>query len=245
VVVTRATHQAGSLEAELREAGLDPVLVPAIAVELDPPGGDVDRALLALPGFDWVVVTSPNGAQAVVTAARRGLTTLSGPRWAVVGHGTASVLRAAGVDADFQPSLPEARALADELPVAAGQRVLLLRGNLSSEELGVRLRDRGATVHDVVAYRTTEGPASSRPLLRTALASGQPAAVLFASGSAARGFASLARAERLDIAAIPAICIGPETRQAAVAVGMHVLATSPRPDPATFALTAAAALTRP
>jgi uroporphyrinogen-III synthase len=245
VLVTRAPGQAGSLEAALREQGLEPVSVPAIAVEIDPPGGELDRAARVLHSFDWVVVTSPNGARAILTAAERVFTSLGTPRWAAIGDRTAEILEREDVQVDFRPSRPDARVLADELPLARGQEVVLLRGDLSGEYLPARFRDRGAAVSEVVAYRTTEGPASSRPILREAFASGYPDAVLLASGSAARGLVSLAEAEALDLGRIPAICIGPETQRAATRLGFHVLATSPEPDPATFAVTTATALAHP
>jgi uroporphyrinogen-III synthase len=245
VLITRAPSQAGSLEAALREQGLDPVTVPAIAVEIDAPGGELDRAARILHTFDWVLVTSPNGARAILKAAERVLTSLGTPSWAAIGDGTAEILEREDVQVDFRPSRPEARVLADELPLSPGQEVLLLRGDLSGEYLPARLRDRGAAVDDVVAYRTTEGPASSRQILRDAFAAGHPDALLLASGSAARGFRSLAEAEALDVGRIPAICIGPETQREATRLGFHVLATSAKPDPATFAATTATALGHP
>ena len=101
--------------------------------------------------------------------------------------------------------------MAIELPVVAGARVLVVRGDLADQELAKALRARGGEVDDVVGYRTREAPVSSRPLLRRALADGPIDAVVFTSGSTVRGLVALARAESLDIAAIPSVCIGPET----------------------------------
>ena len=106
-------------------------------------------------------------------------------------------------------------------------------------------RGEGAVVEDVVAYRTIEGPPSSRQILHDALASGDPNAVVLASGSAARGLVALARAEGLDVGGIPAICIGPETHREARRLGFHLLATSPDTDPSTLAATTAGALAHP
>lgn len=245
VLVTRAESQAGSLEAALREQGLEPVAVPAIAVEIDPADGGLDEAARVLHTFDWVVVTSPNGARAVLRAAERVFASLGAPRWAAIGHGTAEILEREDVRVDFRPSRPDARTLAEELPLTAGQDVLLLRGDLSDDALPARLRERGAAVDDIVAYRTTEAPPSSRSMLRDAFAAGHPDAVLFASGSAARGLASLARAEAIDVAGVPAICIGPETGREASRLGFRVVATSPQPDPTSFAAAAAMALAHP
>jgi uroporphyrinogen-III synthase len=245
VLVTRAAAQAGSLDAALRDAGLEPVGVPAIAVEIDPPGGDLDAAARVLHTFDWVVVTSLNGAKAILLAAERVSTSLGNPAWAAIGDASAEILEREDVQVDFRPSRADAATLADELPSTRRQKVLLLRGNLAGDGLPKRLRDRGAVVSDVVAYRTVEGPAASRQILRDAFAQGRPDAVLFASGSAARGLVSLAEVEGLDVRSIPAICNGPETGREAARLGFRLLATSPAPDVTSLAATTAAALAQP
>ncbi len=55
VVVTRAPDQAGELISALRAVGLEPVLVPTIAVELEPGGGELDRAARHLWSYQWVI----------------------------------------------------------------------------------------------------------------------------------------------------------------------------------------------
>jgi uroporphyrinogen-III synthase len=242
VLVTRAADQAGALELALREVGLQPVGVPAIGVEIDAPGGPLDSAARNLGSFDWAVVTSPNGAGAILTAAERVVTALESPRWAAIGGATAAVLEGEGINVDFRPSRADVGALVDELPVTAGQDVVLLRGDLAGDALSARLRERGAVVTDVVAYRTIEAPPSSRPILREAFGADRPAAVVLASGSAARGLVLLAEAEMIDVSAIPAVCIGPETAREAARLGFTVLAASPEPDVTSLAATTAAAL---
>lgn len=245
ILVTRASAQAGSLHVALRDAGLEPVDVPAIAVETDPPGGQLDDAAANLHWFAWAVVTSPNGARAILSAAQRVLTELGTPFWAAIGDATATVLEREGIEVDFRPSRADAHALAEEIPIAPGQEIVLLRGDLAGDELPKRLRQRGAIVTDVVTYRTIEGPASSRQVFRDVFAGGRPDAVLFASGSAARGLVALAELEGLDVRSIPAICIGPETQREALRLGFRVLATSPDPGATSIAATAAAALAQP
>lgn len=245
VLVTRASAQAGSLVAALRAEGLLPITVPAIAVDIDRPGGDLDRHVGRLPAFDWVAVTSPNGAEAILAAADRVRGSLSAPRWAAIGDGTAEILEHAGIEVDVRPSRPEARVLGDELPIAARDRVLVVRGDLAADDLPARLEARGAHVTPVVAYRTIEGPAASRPMLHDAFSAGNPDAVVLASASAARGLVSLARAEAVALDRVPAICIGPATHREATRLGFRVLATSPKPDVATLAATTAAALVQP
>jgi hydroxymethylbilane synthase len=244
VLVTRARGQADGLDGLLRGAGLEPVAVPAIAIEIDPPGGPLDRAAGALQTHDWVVLTSANGARALLRAAERVLTELGAPSWACIGDATAAVLEAQGVVVAFRPSRSHWAALASELPVGPGARVLVVRGDLAGDRLAGALGERGAEVEDVVGYRTIESPAESAALLRAAFARGAPAAVVFTSGSTVRGLLALGDREGLDVRTLPAVCIGRETEAAAAAAGFRVLAVAPDPSAESLASTTADALTR-
>lgn len=239
VLVTRPVEQAGELVAALREAGLDPVTVPTIEVVLA--GGELDRVVRRLATYRWVGLTSPNGARAILAAARRLETRLAGPSWAAVGAATRRELEGAGLEVSFQPAESRAAALAAELPVLPGDRVLLVRGDLAERDLAEALRGRGAVVEDVVGYRTREAPKRSRALLRAA-AAGPIAAVVFTSGSTVRGLLALGQDEAIDVLAVPAVCIGPPTADAARRAGFAVLAVAPTPDVAAIAGTTARAL---
>jgi uroporphyrinogen-III synthase len=112
VVVTRPEDQADELVARLETLGHEVVRCPLIRVE---PLGDtpIDAA-----AYDWLVVTSPNGAREV---ARR----LTGPakHLAAIGPGTAAVLAQHGLQPDLVPRVHTQEGLRDELP--RGARVLL------------------------------------------------------------------------------------------------------------------------
>ncbi len=244
VLVTRAANQASELVSTLRDAGLDPILVPAIAIEFYPAGRELDRAARVLHTYGWVVITSANGARAILKAAERVFTPLETSRFAALGSATRSVLELEGIAVDFQPSQSGTIAMAAELPVGRGEEVLIVRGDLADEELAVALRARGAEVHDVIGYRTREAPETSRGLLRTATANGPIAAAVFTSGSTVRGLMSLGQAESIDVLSIPAVCIGPETADRARAAGFRILAVSPTPDSAALAAATATALAR-
>lgn len=242
VLVTRAADQAGELLSALRDAGLEPVPVPAIAIELDPPRGDLDTAAGLLHTYRWVVITSANGARAILKAGERILTELGAPSWAAIGPVTTRVLEHEGIEVAFQPSQSSGVAMSAELPLRAGDQVLVIRGDLADEDLAIALRARGAEVDDVIAYRTREAPESSRAPLRRAVSEGPLAAVALTSGSTVRGLLALGRAESLDVVSIPSVCIGPETAEEARAAGFQILAISPTPDSAALAATTARAL---
>jgi uroporphyrinogen-III synthase len=139
-------------------------------------------------------------------------------------------------------------AVAAELPLRSGDRVVVIRGSLADGRLPAGLRERGADVHEVVGYRTIEAPVPSRRLLAAALRDGTLDAVLFASGSAVRGLLSLAAwldaeatadgaaADHLPrVMAMPAICIGPETEREARDRGFGILGTADHQGPEALA----------
>jgi hydroxymethylbilane synthase len=226
VLVARARGQAAGLASALREAGLEPLVVPTIAVEPVQHGGDLDRAVTRLDGYDLVVVTSANGARAIVESAERAGMALGTVSWAAIGAASRSVLEDAGCRVVAAPSRASSAVLAEEISFTPGDAVLLVRGDLADGALPRGLRARGARVDEVTAYRTVEAPDPSRTLLRDALAEGSPDAVVFTSGSTVRGLVALARAGSLDVSGIPAVCIGPDTAEHARRAGFRVLAIS-------------------
>jgi uroporphyrinogen-III synthase len=105
VVVTRAEAQAEPLVSRLEALGHEVVRCPLIRGE--PLGDDP----LDLAGYDWVVVTSPNGAAEI---ARR---LVEAPRhFAAIGPGTAEALRGHGYEPDLVARVHTQEGLRDELP---------------------------------------------------------------------------------------------------------------------------------
>ena len=158
VVVTRPRGQEGELSARLEGLGHDVLFCPLIAIE--PVGGAVD-----VTGYDWLVLTSPNGAREL----RRRMRGTPG-RVAAIGAATA----AAFGGADLVPRVSTQEGLLAELPRPAG-RVLFAGAAgarpLLAEELGA----------DVVAlYRTVELEPQQAP---------EADVVVLMSASAARAYA--------------------------------------------------------
>jgi uroporphyrinogen-III synthase len=189
VIVTRPRAQAGPLVERLESLGAEVVECPLIEIERTS-DAEIDGA-----GYDWLVVTSPNGAEEI---ARRGCNL---PPVAAVGPGTAEVLRACGIEPAFVPKDSSQDGLLREFPRPAG-RVLFAAAE------GAR---RGPI---------DELGADFVPLYRTRLLDPVPPegdAVVIASGSAARAYARVG-------GAAPAVTIGPETSRVARAVGLTVAA---------------------
>ena len=190
VIVTRPREQAGPLVSWLEELGHEVVACPLI--EIEPFDEPVD-----VEGYDWVIVTSPNGARELLKRARGRL-----PRLAAVGPGTAETLRELGVEPAFVPSVSSQDGLLAEFPRAAG-RVLFAAAE------GARRRPIEELGADFVAlYRTRLVTPSEQP---------DGDVVVLASGSAARSFAALG----VDV---PAVSIGPQTTRVAEQAGLRVVA---------------------
>jgi hydroxymethylbilane synthase len=222
VLVTRPAGGADEVLRALSDHAIEGVAVPGLSIE--PLSPDERTALAeAIGATDWAVVTSPNGAAAVVSSLGHADLAAGGepgavppPRWAAVGPETAAVLQSAGIAPVWTPSEASGRSLAAQLPIDRGHRVLLLRTPIADEDVASQLTQRGAVVRDVTAYRTASAPDASHRALSEALSGDHPVeAATFLSVSAVHGILDLAGAEhRQKVLALPAICIGPGTASA-------------------------------
>lgn len=137
--------------------------------------------------FDWLVVTSANGAEAFVAAGGRAR---AGSRVAAVGPATAAALERCGLPAELVPETRFTGAgLAETLAAVAPEPAsfLLPFSEIASETVERELRAAGHRVHRVDAYRTVAAAPSQSTIRR--LASGGIDAILVTSGSAARSVA--------------------------------------------------------
>ncbi|HEU0244433.1 MAG TPA: hydroxymethylbilane synthase, partial [Candidatus Limnocylindrales bacterium] len=169
VLVCRTDAQATALLRALDAHDIDAVNVPAIEVAPALLGDGLDEALRGVGPGDRIVITSGNAARATLAALGRVAVPADVPAWAAVGDGSLAALATAGIDDAFVPALADAATLARELPLAPGDHIVLPRSDLADGALPTALRERGATVTEVVAYRTVEAPAASRSRLVEAL----------------------------------------------------------------------------
>jgi uroporphyrinogen-III synthase len=190
VIVTRPQAQAAPLVSALRAEGFEPIVCPVIATE------PIDDDPIDTTGYDWVIVTSANGA-AELGARHTGVL----PRVAALGEMTAAVLEADGIRVEFVPSLASQEGLLAEFPRPVGRALFVgAEGarRLLVDELPADFR---------AVYRTVE---LAPPLPEGDL-------VLLASPSAAVAWAKLG-------SSLPAVTIGPQTTAAALDAGLTVAA---------------------
>jgi uroporphyrinogen III methyltransferase/synthase len=223
IVVTRARQQASALVERLAALGAATVEVPAIAIAEPADGGAalakaVER--LAGGGYDWVVVTSPNGAERLLAAVRdagHDARAFGRARLAAIGPGTADALAQAHLVADLVPERFVAEALFDAFPYAGpdGGTVLLARAAVARDVLPDGLASRGWAVDVVEAYRTEPRPVDDAR--RAALTGAE--IVTFTSSSTVTSFLDAVGAD-----AVPPVVavIGPVTAATARARGLTV-----------------------
>jgi uroporphyrinogen-III synthase len=224
ILVTRESDKAAQTAREVAARGAVPVVFPTI--EFAPPAdaGRLDEAIQRLASYDWVVVASQTGATVIADVAQRLGATLAGPRWAAVGEATARVLREAGVAKVLVPSRRDAEGLLAAVLVAgAGAgRVFVPRAEGGREVVAAGLRAAGATVDDVVAYRTVTHRCDDGAI--EALLSGPRLdAALFMSPSAFDGLVEILGTARVEalLEGVATIAIGPTTAAAMRAQGFE------------------------
>jgi len=224
LLVTGPHGQSERMCGRLREIGIEPVEVPAVAILPPDSYEELDRAIATLDRFDWVLVTSQNAVAAMferlaVVAAGKPLPPL---HWAAIGPGTAEALRLRGVNSVWIPTRYLSEAVGAELPAVAGERVLRIRSELASAAPAELLRAKGIEVDEVVAYRILEAPPASRQRLRDAVETGADG-VLFTSASTVRGLLRLADETGLgdELRRLPIVVIGPVTASAVESAGLR------------------------
>jgi uroporphyrinogen-III synthase len=225
ILITRPRRQAQEFAAALRTAGAEPVFFPTIEIRpLEDPSA-LDRALLQLSCYAWVVLTSVNGVTSVwERLAALGLPGLPhGVRVAAIGPKTAAALQARGVQPDFVPDEYVAEAVLPGLGELDGRWVLLPRADLARPALAQAILAAGGIAHAVTAYRTL--PASPDPEDLQALREGVDI-VTFTSSSTVRNFVALVQEAGLDPLHLPGepliACLGPITAATAVENGFTV-----------------------
>jgi uroporphyrinogen-III synthase len=229
VVVTRAEAADGPLSRELRSLGLEVLSWPAVSVtpaDLRP----LAAALADLKSFAWLVFASRHAVAAVLEQLPK---PPAGVRIAAVGQATALTLRQRGWPVQLVPEEASAGALvaafaAQWRAADAGVRVLYPASSRALPTIAAGLRELGAVVTQVEAYRT-EAAALDVSECRARIQRGGLGAVTFASPSAVIELARILGegdfARLLDDA--PPVAIGRTTAAELAARGRNATLAEP------------------
>jgi len=218
VIVTRPRHQSSVLADRLRDEGADALIVPTIEI-VDPlDGGSALKAAVAqVSSYDWLVLTSANGAARFCEHLRDGRD-LAGVKIAAIGPGTAEVLADHNLVTDLIPERFIAESLLEAFPLpqdADQRRVLLARAEVARDVLPDGLRAMGWRVDVVDAYRTVPVEPSDAERERVTDAD----IVTFTSASTVDNWVA---AFGVDTLPKVVACIGPITADTARRAGLRV-----------------------
>jgi uroporphyrinogen-III synthase len=206
--VGRARHQAGALSGELRKLGATVIEVPFIEILKPRSLRPLDTALRDLNHYDWLILTSVNGVEALLermTRLRIKKQALQHLRVAAIGPATKKAIEQGGIKVDVVPKEYIAESVVRSLRHRVrGKRVLLVRAKVARDVIPSELRKAGAQVDVVEAYETVV-PQSSRARLRKLLLNPvqRPHLVTFTSSSTVRNFVELLADKRVQLAPQP------------------------------------------
>lgn len=237
VLVGRARHQAGALSSELRKLGAEVIEIPFIEIRRPRSYEPLDSALRNIADYDWLILTSVNGVEALFSrwdrlhrggkeAARIGPERLC---VAAIGPATKKAIEQRGMRVDIMPKEYVAESVVSSLSAeVAGKRVLLVRAKIARDVIPRELRNAGAQVDVIEAYETVV-PAASRTRLRAVMKNPKqrPHVVTFTSSSTVKNFMALLGAGGREIrgASLDGILtasIGPVTSATAKESGLKV-----------------------
>jgi uroporphyrinogen-III synthase len=196
VLVGRARQQASKLSSGLRALGAQVIEIPFIEIRRPSSYKTLDSALRKIQNYDWLILTSVNGVDAVwERMGKLGLagTDLRHLRIAAIGPATKQAIENRGVTVSVVPREYVAEAVVKSLSTRVRRkRVLLARAKVARDVIPRELRKLGAEVDVVEAYETVV-PRTSGKQLRNALTDSKrrPHVITFTSSSSVRNFVSL------------------------------------------------------
>jgi uroporphyrinogen-III synthase len=230
VLVGRARHQAGALSVELRRLGATVIPIPFIEIRKPRSFRPLDSALKNLWTYDWLILTSVNGIEAMgerMGKLRLSKAALKHLRIAAIGPATKKAIEERGARVEVVPKEYVAESVVRSLKrKVKGKRVLLVRAKVARDVIPRELRKAGAHVDVVEAYETVV-PQSSRRRLQETLSNPKrrPHVVTFTSSSTVKNFVELLgerRGRSRKLIGLRMASIGPVTSSTLRELGLTV-----------------------
>lgn len=247
VLVGRARQQAGALSAELRKHGATVIEIPFIEIRKPRSFKPLDSSLRNLHTYDWLILTSVNGVEAMwermsrlglsfdgnggaPTVGKQNYSARNRLRVAAIGPATKKAIEQRGTRVDVVPKEYVAESVVRSLKSKVkGKRVLLVRAKIARDVIPQELRRAGAHVDVVEAYETVV-PRTSRTRLQQVMHNPKrhPQIVTFTSSSTVKNFVELLGASKrpkslaAQLRGIQAASIGPVTSATLRGFGLPV-----------------------
>jgi len=221
ILVTRALDGSKIFRELLQEQGARVLEMPALEITAPSSWVELDRVILALEKFDWLIFTSSNGVEYFLDRlflGGRDIRALSALKIAVVGKKTANYLQSRGIKPDFIPPEFIADALVDHFPeFLSGKNILFPRVESGGRETLVKeMRNQGASVTEVAAYQSIS-PQDIPEQVVQAIKNRQVDIITFGSSKTVSNCYDLFR-KNIQLSLLDGIClasIGPETSKSA------------------------------
>ena len=228
IVVTRARKQAGGLAQRIEVLGGEVIEFPTIEIQAPASFAGLDSAVQHIETYPWIIFTSVNTVAPFLERlkiAEKSVADLGNAQVAAIGSETTKRLAAAGIAVAVIPNRYQAEGLLESLNGAdlAGKRVLIPCAANARDVLPETLRQWGATVDVVEAYKTV-APAFDAAALRQRLQHRDIDMVTFTSSSTVSNFVQLCGGGSLAAIAGTAalVSIGPITGKTIEELGGNV-----------------------
>ena len=157
VAVTGTKRFVNKMTSQLEKLGADVKIIDYLNVVEYRDNPKLDHALSCLEKYNWIVLTSINGAEFFfgrLSRLKTDIRTLSKIKFAVIGSGTVEILEKRGIYPDLIPESYTSSSLGNKLSeaVGKGERVLILRAEQGSKELSDILDDNNIDYDDIKTY---------------------------------------------------------------------------------------------
>jgi uroporphyrinogen III methyltransferase/synthase len=236
VVVTRTREQASELINLLENCGAECLEFPTISLEPLDSYDILDRALVEIDTYQWILFTSINAVDYFFRRLfdlGKDVRYLNGPKIAAVGKVTAEALASRGIKADLLPEEFTGDGLAETLIKTGveGLRILIPRALKARETLPESLTRAGAEVTVAPVYQnvlpTSNAGEQLKEELCQALQEKTVDMVTFTSSSTVKNFATLMDIKtpeemRKLMSGVAVATIGPVTAKTAESLGLKI-----------------------
>jgi len=224
ILVTREKKQAETFAEKIKAYGGRPSVVPLLKITCKEEK-NIQTILGSLDKYEWIFITSSNGVNYFFQLAQKyGVdpNQMKRTKFAVVGRKTEKVLQHFGKQADFVPSVFNAKTMAEEFLRLYNHPglLLLIRGNLSRNTLPEVFRNQGLTFDSLEVYETIYNKFENKRLNQL-LRENKYDFITFTSPSAVEAFTEMANIEP----DVPHVCIGTTTEARAKELGCTSILT--------------------
>lgn len=230
IIVTRARQQASEFLKGLEDLGAEGIEFPTIHVVPPESWKPLDQTIRRLSEYHWVIFTSVNGVKFFLErlkAQGKDVRHLREVKIGAIGPKTARMWERMGILPDLIPEEYRAEAVIAGLQKKEiqGCKILIPRAEKAREILPDELRESGAIVDVVPAYRTVK-PEQRKEEIVSLLREGKVDMITFTSSSTVTNFVDMFGSQRDMIEKckkrVSVACIGPITAKRAEENGFTV-----------------------